>query len=210
MKQTTNYDFMYPEPDDFGNGPLDLQLIAEQAEAQILSVQAGYALVNKKPTIVMQTTSTVTLNGNQGITPFTPPNVLSSAAVTYQYGFDAGIFNLATMPAGSYLFGASAQFLSSGALTANSYRQMSISAATPNGPQFNNYKLSTYTTAGADNSLSFGVCLSVVGTFDYVPAINPAVQQPNLWWGFQHNNANQVVMQIGAQFFCTKFSEIGA
>lgn len=212
MKQTQVYDFEYPEPADFGNGGLDLQIVAEQAEAQILAIQSGYAQVNKKPTIVLQTTSVQSLAANAGLTPFSVLNILVGASTTtYQYGFDFGILDLHAIPAGSYMFGGSGQFLTTGSLVNNSYRQMAISAATPNGPQFTNYKVSTFTTSATENSLATGTCMSVLGTFDYTPAANPVAQPPQLWWGFQHGNTGATVgLQIGAQFFCTKISEIGS
>lgn len=211
MKQTNTWDLPYPEINDFGNGALDLQILAEQAETQIASVYAGYASIYKKPTIFLTTTTNQSLPDRDGLTPFNTNNLLVGAAtVNYQYGFDNGILDLHTLPSGTYLFGGSGQILVSGTLVANSYRQMAVASAVPNGAQFSNYKVQSFVTSATDNSLAAGVMMTSIGTFDYVPAPNPAIQPPQLWWSFQHGNTGtNAYMAIGATFFCTKISEIG-
>lgn len=208
MKLTSPYAIPEPEAQDFGNGALELQLVAESTDAYLWNLQQSFYTNLRTPAIIAHGTTTYSVPVGQGILPFEDDaNLLIFGSFTpdYQNSWP----DMFTIPEqGSYLFGCYIQLIA-GTPNANTWRALEIGASVPAGPQFTTQKAYTFAETALEPNNGHGVFLSAMGQFDYQAVPNSAPL--SLWAGFSHTNTSSAVtMQANAIFWGIKFSEIGS
>lgn len=207
MKLTSDFSIPLPEPEDFGNGALDLQLVAEAADTYIWNLQQQFTANLRTAAVVSHATATYAVPTTQPLLPFDNDGSLltfGSFVIDYQNVFTSTVL---IPEQGSYLFGCYVNLVA-GTPNVNTLRTLQIGASVPAGPQFNTQKQYLFSETALEPNNGHGVFLSATGQFDYqaVPNSRPL----RLWAGFSHNNtSSSVTMQTGAIFWAIKFSEIG-
>jgi hypothetical protein len=212
VNETFQFDLPSPEGEDFGNGALQLQTLAEGADAQLWAFQQAFYNNLHKPAWLgslnadmtgsfTQTNFGVPFNGNSNILQF------GSFSTFYINGGTSG--NITPPEQGSYMFGCYGNFIASGTVTANTLRTSIIGASVPAGPGLTTAKQSLYKSTAIESNTGVGVFITNIGTFDFqeIPFNPPAP----LWWGFTHNNSgSNMTLKQGALFWWIKISELGA
>lgn len=206
MKTTLYENFPFPEPEDYGNGALDLQILAEAFDAGIAAMLTNLAYMTRRETCVI--TSSVD----------SPPLSAGSGGwgnfdtILYNNGFTViATPSLGIVPSiqGSYLAGVYGNCQLVGAVTAHSQRQMRITANIPTGPTHVDIRSAVYADTTYDSGVAGGDFLSAQGAFDFqfIPT-NP----PTPWtFNFNHENiASNMVVKAGAIAWFTRISDLGS
>jgi hypothetical protein len=207
MKLTSKFSLPQPESDDFANGALDLQILAEAVDTDIYNLQQSFTANLRTAAVISHATATYAVPIGQELLPFdNDASIMTfgSFVIDYQNVFTSTVL---IPEQGSYLFGCYVNLIA-GTPNLNTLRILQIGASVPAGPQFNTQKRYLFTETALEPNNGHGVFLSAMGQFDYqaVPNARPL----RLWAGFSHNNtSSNVVMQAGAIFWAIKFSEIG-
>lgn len=207
MNLTPNFAIPEPEGQDFGNGALQLQGVAESADSYIWGLQQAFQSSLRTAAFVAHATGSYTVPLGQPLLPFDgDANLFNFGAFVMDYA------NVFTDPRlipeqGSYLFGCFVQLIAA-TPTTNTLRTLQIGASVPSGPQFTSQKQYLFSETGLEPGNGLGVSLCASGQFDYqaVPGARPL----QLWAGFSHTNTgSSVVMQASAISWAIKISEIG-
>lgn len=125
MRNTDSQGFPYPEIDDFGNGALQLQVLAEAIDAKLVSSNADYDLLLNPEVIVAKTSADIT-----GIAIGVPTSLVFGTDQSYVPVSGAlGItpFFFLGMRPGTYQAGLHVKSIPSGAVTNNTYRTATLS-----------------------------------------------------------------------------------
>lgn len=203
MKSTFNQGFSYPEPNDFGNGALDLQLLAEQFDAKMFAIQQGMFTELKPPSIIRTSStlfSSIPINVNYEITSIFD-------TTTYINGFVDGTGFMTPPGAGSYMYGVNAVVQCSGTITANTFRSLTLNVAIPTGASLSSDYTKVTTDTANESGVSGGMALNVVSVMD-IPSI-PTNPPSQIRVFFRHANTGSTMnIAAGAILWCTKISNL--
>lgn len=121
MKLTSSQGLPYPEIDDFANGALDLQYLAEKIDSKLAALNAKYDQIGS-PEVLM-------IKGSADITGFTS-GVVNDILITGDQSYNPLGFSSNTpitfrgMRPGTYIGGAYIRSIPAGAANLNSYRTL--------------------------------------------------------------------------------------
>jgi len=208
MKETERFSLPKPEGQDFADGALQLQALAEAVDIDLSNLQQSLTNSLRTPAYIGVSTATVTIASTEVLQLFDDAtNIFNLTGFTTVY--NNGFANPFTIPEqGSYLFGCYGVVTCDGAVNANTLRRFIIAASVPNGPQFTSQKSYSYweQTLQAPAASSY---LCAAGTFDYqvIGDARPKI----LWWGFEHDNTSSTVtMATGALWWVIKISDLAS
>lgn len=106
----------YPEPDDYANGALQLQMLAQAIDAKLVAINAGFDGVAARPVAIRKNTSTQSVPANQGVAI----NVGTTVFASYDTGISNSRIRFTAWPAGIYICGGYVNTNPSGVVNANS------------------------------------------------------------------------------------------
>lgn len=204
MKSTFTQGFSYPESNDFGNGALDLQLLAEQFDAKMFAIQQGMSAELRPPTIAMSSTNnsiTVTSGVNTEITAM-------FNSIVYNNGFVNPVGNGVVPPSpGSYMYGVLGNANATGTVTANTLRDLSTQMFIPTGASLSSVYVKVVGDTANESGVAGGSFLNIVAVAD-IPNI-PTNPPRKIKVFFEHfNTGSAMQIQSGAILWCTKIANL--
>lgn len=206
MKTTPFEGFPYPEDNDYGDGALDLQVLAEAIDAKMAAMLAALSYMGRRETCV------VTNSADSGAIGAGSGSFATFDTVLYNNGFAMiGPNNAIPVPIvpGSYLGGLSINCQLVGAVTAHSQRQLLLVNNIPTGPTHADLFPVTYADTCYDSGVAGGDFLTCQGTFDF-QAI-PTNPYGSWLYNFRHENlASNMVVKAGAIAWFTRISDLGS
>lgn len=205
MDETPVYSLPFPTFEDFANGALDLQALAEAADTAVSGVRAQYTTLTRRPTSVWRSTadSSAISAGSAAIVSF-PTQVYTNdssftSTNTRQFPFPSS---------GLWAFGVFINCAATGTATANTQRLLTLEADQPFGLNAFDYSPIFFGDTVFESSTSGGDFMTAVGVINFNQVLGTVA---NNWLSatFQHNNTGStMVVKAGATLFLHKFSDL--
>jgi hypothetical protein len=206
VELTPNLRLPYPDDNDPGDGALDLQVFAEAVDAAATQqIAALRSTINKPCRVAQLTVATAGIAANQNTDIFnaggTWTNIYDSTGVVTTNPFDQR--GLGTAP-GIYHLGVGLVYQVTGATTANSVRQIQLTAAIPSDRTVFPSTVSNLTAYSSNYDPSAGAMAATVELEVYTPF--PSVSSTSTSAGtvfsalFLHQNVASTVQIITGSY----------
>jgi len=202
MKPVGDHGLICLDGDDYSALPLALQADAKAINSTLSSDQAELDGYNNRPWTILTTTATTTIGQNTNewtgdvASAYPGVSILGNGFTQQNFDLDISLFTVhaATDPAGWYMAGGTATFQATGAVTANTRRELvlewafGVNGITNYAPYIVN---SIYESNTAGDALSVSGVFYADGTRNYFPDLM-----------FNHKNAGSTMtVNAGARYF---------
>jgi len=201
MELTPSQGLPFPSDEDFGNGALDLQFLAQTVDTKLFAKETALRSILYPPVKILGAAGTPNLsNGVQ--------NLVTFSRIIQNRGFNPGT-DMTLLQSGTYMMGVFIEAQCVGTVSANTVRGVSLSINLPIIPD----PISGFVTQTATNSIvEPGTGNSLLTTqliFDYqaVAGISPGTPVVNYF----HTNTGSLMSVLNTSYiWLIKISELGS